>query len=166
MTTLRDLRLDGNRLTGLPSALGSLTALTRLSADNNALVSLPASLSRLSSLRELSLENNRLAAPVVDVTRWSHLRSLQLHGNPLEFLPELTACRALRSLSLGGARVRADAAWSLWHVELAPPPAGGVVGGVPWLRAARTMRGDNGEAPTPPTPCVFYFFVARRHFSV
>ena len=67
MTTLRDLRLDGNRLTGLPSALGSLTALTRLSADNNALVSLPASLSRLSSLRELSLENNRLAAPVVDV---------------------------------------------------------------------------------------------------
>jgi len=128
MTSLRDLRLDGNRLAALPAALGNLSALTRLSADNNALASLPASLSKLSNLRELSLENNRLAAPVVDVTRWSHLRSLQLHGNPLEFLPELTACRALRSLSLGGARLRADSGWTLWHVELAPPPSSGVSG--------------------------------------
>ena len=53
-----------------------------------------------SELREISLENNRLATPVLDLRAMAHLRSLQLYGNPLEFLPELSPCTALRLLSL------------------------------------------------------------------
>jgi Leucine-rich repeat (LRR) protein len=51
-------------------------------------------------LREISLENNKLATPVLDLRALSHLTSLQLFGNPLEFLPELSPCTALRNLSL------------------------------------------------------------------
>ena len=37
----------------------------------------------------------------------AQLRALQLFGNPLEFLPELSPCTALRYLSLANARPRA-----------------------------------------------------------
>ena len=53
-----------------------------------------------SELREVCLESNRLAMPVMDLRSLSHLHSLQLWGNPLEFVPELSPCTALRSLSL------------------------------------------------------------------
>ena len=58
-----------------------------------------------SELREISLENNRLATPVLDLRAMAHLRSLQLFGNPLEFLPELSPCTALRLLSLANVRL-------------------------------------------------------------
>jgi len=118
---LRELRLGHNpRLAALPPSIGRLTALTRLAADACALTNLPPTLAALTNLVELSLESNRLAAPVVDATRWRRLASLQLWGNPLDFLPELSHCARLRSLSLAGARIRADAAWTEWAVELSP----------------------------------------------
>lgn len=51
-------------------------------------------------MREIGLESNRLAMPVMDLRSLSHLNSLQLWGNPLEFVPELSPCSALRRLSL------------------------------------------------------------------
>jgi len=57
-----------------------------------------------SELREVALENNRLATPVLDLRALAQLRALQLFGNPLEFLPELSPCTALRYLSLANAR--------------------------------------------------------------
>ena len=121
LAALRELRLGHNpRLAALPPAIGRLTALTRLAADGCGLAALPPTLAALTGLVELSLESNRLAAPVVDATRWRRLASLQLWGNPLEFLPELSHCARLRSLSLAGARIRADAAWTEWAVELSP----------------------------------------------
>ena len=57
-----------------------------------------------SELREVAFENNRLATPVLDLRCLSHLRALQLFGNPLEFLPELSPCTALRYLSLANVR--------------------------------------------------------------
>jgi hypothetical protein len=37
---------------------------------------------------------------------------MQLYGNPLEYLPELSHCSQLRSLSLANVRIMADAAYS------------------------------------------------------
>ena len=57
-------------------------------------------LKQCAQLRSLSVENNRLATPLLDLRPLGSLRSLQLFGNPLEYLPELSHCTALRHLSL------------------------------------------------------------------
>lgn len=41
LTNLRELRVSGNRLAGLPREVGALVKLHRLAADNNLLTSLP-----------------------------------------------------------------------------------------------------------------------------
>jgi hypothetical protein len=38
--------------------------------------------------------------------------TLQLHGNPLEYLPELSPCTQLRSVSLANVRIMADATFT------------------------------------------------------
>ena len=68
-----------------------------------------------SELREVALENNRLATPVLDLRCLSHLRALQLFGNPLEFLPELSPCTALRYLSLANVRSSYSAKHFKWR---------------------------------------------------
>lgn len=45
------------------------------------------------------------------------LQSLQLYGNPLDYLPELSHCAALRSLSLANVRIMADASYTRWVVS-------------------------------------------------
>ena len=45
---------------------------------------------------------------MLDLRPLSALRSLQLFGNPLEYLPELSHCTALRHLSLANVRISAD----------------------------------------------------------
>ena len=72
-------------------------------------------------LREVSIEANKLATPVLDLRAMAQLRSLQLFANPLEFLPELSPCTALRHLSLANVRIRADPILSQWDVEVVPP---------------------------------------------
>lgn len=74
-----------------------------------------------SELREVAFENNRLATPVLDLRCLSHLRALQLFGNPLEFLPELSPCTALRYLSLANVRnigQRCTTSMELWNCDL------------------------------------------------
>lgn len=88
------------------------TSMQVLAADHNALTSLPAELRSCTALRELQLEGNKLAVPVMDLRALTALRSLQLYGNPLEFLPELTPCAHLRSLSLANVRIMADVSYS------------------------------------------------------
>lgn len=65
-------------------------------------------LKQCAQLRSLSVEGNRLATPVLDLRPLGALRSLQLFGNPLEYLPELSHCTALRHLSLANVRISAD----------------------------------------------------------
>ncbi|KAK9839624.1 hypothetical protein WJX81_001442 [Elliptochloris bilobata] len=119
LTNLRELRVAGNRLAALPRELGALAKLHRLVADNNLLTALPLELRHCSELREVAFENNRLATPVLDLRSLAQLRALQLFGNPLEFLPELSPCTALRYLSLANVRMRADACFTQWDVEFA-----------------------------------------------
>ena len=65
-------------------------------------------LKQCAQLRSLSVESNRLATPLLDLRPLVSLRSLQLFGNPLEYLPELSHCTALRHLSLANVRISAD----------------------------------------------------------
>lgn len=77
-----------------------------------------AELRQCTRLEVLSLENNRVATMVVDLGAAPALRSLRLWGNPLEMLPGLGACRALRHLSLANARIDADDDLKHWTVEV------------------------------------------------
>ena len=71
-------------------------------------------LKQCAQLRSLSIEGNRLATPVLDLRPLGALRSLQLFGNPLEYLPELSHCTALRHLSLANVRISADQVTVTW----------------------------------------------------
>ena len=59
-------------------------------------------------LQQLRLEDNRITQLTVDLAAFTRLRELGLLGNPLEYLPTL-ACPALRTVSLLGVAVTADA---------------------------------------------------------
>jgi hypothetical protein len=69
-------------------------------------------------LRELNLEENKVVTPLLDLKSLARLQSLQLFNNPLEFLPEMSHCTQLRSLSLANVRILADASFSRWEVEV------------------------------------------------
>jgi hypothetical protein len=65
------------------------------------------------ALEALTLEGNRITTlHHLELRPLKKLRSLQLHGNPLDHLPEISHCTALRSLSLANTRILADAAYT------------------------------------------------------
>ncbi|EFJ31555.1 hypothetical protein SELMODRAFT_408233 [Selaginella moellendorffii] len=105
---LRKLLLDNNKISALPAAIGQLSHLQVLRVDHNMLVSLPAELKQCAALEELSLEHNKLLRLLLDFRAMTKLRLLQLFGNPLEFLPEILPCEALRILSLANVHIKAD----------------------------------------------------------
>lgn len=49
LSALRELRLDGNKLSALPELIGNLTALTTLSLHDNQLKALPKSIGNLTA---------------------------------------------------------------------------------------------------------------------
>jgi len=126
LPALSELWLDGCGLAALPSLAPLAATLRLLSADRNALAALPPALSACTRLQVLSLEHNKLTRPIVDLRPLSGtLRELRLAGNAIEYLPELSHCRALRSLSLVNARIVADAALSSVDVYELAEEAGG-----------------------------------------
>ena len=56
----------------------------------------------------------------MDLRAFGSLQSLQLFGNPLEFLPELSPCTQLRSLSLANVRIMADASYTRCRMDWIP----------------------------------------------
>ena len=107
-----------NKLTSLPPHLSHLTLLEVLAADHNLITTIPTDLKHCSMLRELNLEENKVVTPLLDLKSLTRLQSLQLFANPLEFLPEMSHCTQLRSLSLANVRILADASFSRWEVEV------------------------------------------------
>jgi hypothetical protein len=78
---LAELRLDGNRFTGLLPAvrIGYATTLSVLEFSGNALEgSLPATISRLTKLKTLRAFNNRLEGPVPPALEGMRIAELQL----------------------------------------------------------------------------------------
>ena len=120
LPSLQELRLVGNQLKILPPEIGQLRNLRVLAADSNELAILPGELRRCAALEELTLEDNRLASVLFNFADMRCLRTLLLFGNPLEFLPEISPCQQLRSLSVANLRVRADPSFAEFQVELLP----------------------------------------------
>lgn len=63
------------------------------------------------------MEANKITTPVLDLKQLEKLRSLQLYDNPLEYLPELSVCDELRSLSFTQLRVWSDRNYSKFEVS-------------------------------------------------
>ena len=136
---LQELVLDGNRLGALPP-LGALSALRVLSADGCGLSALPPGLSACTGLEVLSLEGNRIATPIVDLAPLARLHTLRLGGNPLDYLPELSRCAALRTLSLANVRISADAGLAAVAVSDAAGEGDGGSGAGGYLGIGRAAR--------------------------
>jgi len=129
---LAELHVDHNRLAALPPLHAVAASLRVLCADHNALTALPPGLAACTRLRSLTLEANRLERPIVDLRPLGgSLEEFRLGGNALDYLPEMSHCTRLRTLSLANARITADAA--LHRVDVAEcgdgTPAGGDDGG-------------------------------------
>jgi len=98
---LRTLGLSYNRLTILPSGLGSLARLESLDAQCNRLRELPAGIGKLRALRELRLQENQLRALPDEVAILRQLSKLMVTRNELRLLPEAVLRRRRQFQQLG-----------------------------------------------------------------
>ena len=106
LCTLEALDLSGCKLSALPRAMGNLTRLRDLSSAFNPIETLPAELGQCTALEMLNFEGCRLARLAEDLTpRLTRLTALRLRGNPLEAVPPLAACTALKTLSIANVEV-------------------------------------------------------------
>ena len=122
---IRELVLDNNRLTSLPS-LVKLPNLRVLSANDNQIRELRADLRECAHLRVISLEGNRLTKPVIDMKALSKVHTLRLFDNPgLEYLPELHHALNLRHLTLFNVRI--DATRDYDRVEVSTDEASSTI---------------------------------------
>ena len=88
LTSLTELRLDGNQLTTVPDSIGQLTSLTYLSLRDNQLTTVPDSIGQLTSLTYLSLRGNQLTTVPDSIGQLTSLTQLFLHGNQLTTEPD------------------------------------------------------------------------------
>ena len=109
LTALTTLDLADNRLTALPSDLGSLTTLTTLDLSGNALSGeAPDSIGDLTALTTLDLSGNRFTDVHADFNALTSLTTLDLSDNRLaaanfaDIATAISAMTALTSLDLSG----------------------------------------------------------------
>ncbi|TYZ62515.1 hypothetical protein PybrP1_008725 [[Pythium] brassicae (nom. inval.)] len=107
LENLEALKLENNQLRSLPPQIGKLRRLHTLTAHSNQLTALPESLGLLSNLSTLDLHKNSLASVGDSFVRLASLRFLDLHQNRLEVFPELPHESALDQLMLGFNLLRA-----------------------------------------------------------
>ena len=104
---VEELILAHNRLSPLPTSLGSLSGLRRLDVSNNSLTELPDEIGLLERLEVLVAKRNQLKSLPDSIARLGALRELNVSGNRLEkFPPQLVSVARLESLHLGGNRLR------------------------------------------------------------
>ena len=84
---LKELRLTGNKLKGIPGTIGRLARLTSLHLDDNLLESVPPEVAHLKHLAYMKLERNCLRRiPLAAFSELTMLESFDLEGNPLDDL--------------------------------------------------------------------------------
>ncbi|CAN0443423.1 unnamed protein product, partial [Ectocarpus sp. 12 AP-2014] len=105
---LKGLLLSGNRLSRLPSSVGSLHGLETLELSDNTIRSLPESIDGLKRLATLTVSNNGLASlpdvetvPKNGLARLGALTSLDLRENKLAEVPPLPEGGRLAQVFLG-----------------------------------------------------------------
>ncbi|KAI5408553.1 Plant intracellular Ras-group- LRR protein 8, variant 2 [Lathyrus oleraceus] len=82
------LSLNQNRLTTLPSALGSITSLRELHVSNNELAGLPDEIGQLTQLEVLKANNNRMSKISEFIGNCHSLVEVDFSSNFLSQLPE------------------------------------------------------------------------------
>ena len=101
LTTLRDLRLAGNRLKEVPDAIARLSKLQKLYLTANRLTALPSSIGALSNLEVLYCGGNLLETLPDTIGLLSKLSMLYLGGNKLVELPDtMMSLYRLRTLNV------------------------------------------------------------------
>jgi Leucine-rich repeat (LRR) protein len=122
LSALRELHLNGNRLTGpVPAELGQLGALKDLHLHVNQLSGpIPAELGQLGALTHLALNNNQLSGPIpAELGQLGALKVLYLHQNHLSgpIPAELGQLGALKDLFLQGNQQLSGQEALLLHVQ-------------------------------------------------
>eukprot|EP00438_Fugacium_kawagutii_P008200 Skav229043 [mRNA] locus=scaffold2828:38139:43017:+ [translate_table: standard] len=106
-TDLRDLYVNNNQLTQVPSAISSLQNLVRLDLSYNQLAALPPWLGNLGKLNRLYLQVNRIVSLPESIQQLLSLSVLMLNDNRLSQLPEsIGQMRSLQTLEIKGNGLR------------------------------------------------------------
>lgn len=98
---LEILRVDSNQLKSLPSTIGSLRSLKTLSAHSNDISELPVSFSSLTALLTLDLKKNSLITTGAAFVQLASIKYIDLRQNKLEEFPKLPENNTLDQLFLG-----------------------------------------------------------------
>ncbi|XP_016363011.1 leucine-rich repeat-containing protein 2 [Sinocyclocheilus anshuiensis] len=108
LISLRELRVNYNKLLSIPPELGECENLERLEMTANGnLAELPFELSNLKKLKHLDMAENQFASIPVCVLRMESLKCLDISNNRLKDLPEdIDRLEALETLFLHRNKVR------------------------------------------------------------
>jgi Leucine-rich repeat (LRR) protein len=85
--TLKDISLQSNKLTTLPSSIGDLVQLSALYAFRNQLNELPSEIGKLVNLTELDVFGNNLCSLPKEIGNLVNLKRLCVDDNKLESIP-------------------------------------------------------------------------------
>ncbi|XP_047261441.1 LRR repeats and ubiquitin-like domain-containing protein At2g30105 isoform X2 [Capsicum annuum] len=110
LTSLRQLHIAHNYLTGLPSEIGQLTSLEVLKVNNNRIHSIPENIGGCASLVEVDLSSNLLVELPETISKLKDLKALYLRNNGSKSLPSIIfkQCCKLSILDLHGTEITMD----------------------------------------------------------
>ena len=82
---LKQMSLNGNQISELPTELGALTGLRNLDLQNNAITSVPSEIAALTGMRYLDLRFNELIGVPAEFRTWGPTFNCYLSNNDLSF---------------------------------------------------------------------------------
>ena len=103
LRNLRTLTLEKNKLTGIPSLIGTMTSLRKISMHSNSIIELPSSMCLLTTLEALDLHKNAIRVLPATIGNLRSLQKFDLSENRLQELP-ISICELNESLQLSVGR--------------------------------------------------------------
>ena len=103
LRNLRTLSLERNRLTEVPSLIGTMLSLRKVSLHSNQLVQLPGSICLLTSLESFDVHKNALVSLPAAIGNLKQLQKLDLSENRISELP-ISICELTESLQFSVGR--------------------------------------------------------------
>eukprot|EP00282_Hemiselmis_andersenii_P000072 CAMPEP_0114128866 /NCGR_PEP_ID=MMETSP0043_2-20121206/11168_1 /TAXON_ID=464988 /ORGANISM="Hemiselmis andersenii, Strain CCMP644" /LENGTH=895 /DNA_ID=CAMNT_0001222099 /DNA_START=69 /DNA_END=2756 /DNA_ORIENTATION=- len=108
LTSLTDLRLEGNRINWIPRRIQHLTRLESLDMSSNQLIELPVELGRLVNLREVRIEGNP----------WEHAFLHEVSRQPMDAIVKHFKDYMSQDVSARGLRVVPERVIQLGHLQM------------------------------------------------